>query len=131
MTVTACILAVLLCLGGAAQFGAAVVCIGSDGHVDAEPSVCTCCAGTASHDDRVHSGLMPASPTCSDCVNVLLRMPPLRSRDAQLSTPHIGAEERMPAQSCGSCRIDLVVPAKQMDQHWQSLFPVSTVVLLT
>ena len=125
-------LATVLAMSGTAEFGAAVVCVGSDGHVDIESSVCACCTLTVSHDERVHSGLVPASPSCSDCVDVPLRVLPLKSKDTQLSAPLINAEGRPPALNWGGgSRTDLLVLGNQMDQHWQSLSSLSTVVLLT
>jgi len=125
-------LAAMLVLSNAAQIGAAVVCKGSDGHRDVESSVCSCCAVTALHDETLHDGSVPAGPSCSDCVDVPLRMPPLNPKASRLSPPDIVGESRVLALSCGmGCRDLLAVPAGVMDQHWQSLSHLSTVVLLT
>jgi len=132
MTTMACMLATVLVLSNVAQLGSAIVCVGSDGHIDIESSVCTCCAPTASHDGWARTGPAPANPSCSDCVDVPLRVPPLKPKAPQLSTADIDAEGRMPASTCnGRSRFDFVVHAKHMDQHPQSLLSISTVVLLT
>jgi len=127
-------LAAALALGAAAQLGTVVVCVGSDGHTDVESSICTCscCTVTSSHDERVHSGLVPASPSCSDCVDVPLRAAPLKSKESRFLPPNRHAKGLIRAQCCGGgCKNDLLVPVDYMDQHWQSLSSLSTVVLLT
>jgi hypothetical protein len=125
-------LAAALVLSNAPQIGTGLVCMGSDGHVDVGPSVCTCCAAPASHDERVHAEGAPASSSCRDCVDVPLRVPPLNSKAPQLSFADINAEGRTLTSTCdGRSRFDFVVPMNHMDQHWQSLFSLSTVVLLT
>ena len=132
MTATVLVLAAALVLSNAAQIGAGVVCMRFDGHDDVELSVCTCCAVIVSHNERIDCGLTPTSPSCSDCVDVPLRVPTLKSKAPQLSTPDNGAEGRTVAPSCGGvCRIDLLVHGNQMDQHWHSLSSLSTIVLLT
>lgn len=119
-------------IGSTAQIGAAVICVGFDSHVNVESSLCTCCIVYASHDEGVHSGQAPTSPGCSDCMDVPLRVPPFKSKKPQLSTPRINAEGRTAALICGGgWRNDLLVPADPMDQRWQSLSPLSSVVLLT
>jgi len=125
-------LAAALALGSTGQLGGAAVCVGFDVHVDVDSSLCTCCIVTSSHDGRVHSGLAPAIPSCDGCVDVQLRVSPLRSKEIQLSTSPLNAEGRTFALSCGAgCRNHLLVPADDMDQHWQCLSTLSTVVLLT
>lgn len=132
MTATVFILAAALALSNATQIGAGVVCLVSDGQVDVEPSVCTCCAVMVSHDEGVDHGLAPTTPSCSDCVDIPLRVPTLKSNAPQPSTRGMSAEFGTVAPNCGgSCRIDLLVHGNQMDQHWQSLSSLSTVVLLT
>lgn len=132
MTVTACMLAAVLVLSNAAQIGAAVFCVGSDGHVDIESAVCACCTLTVSHDERVRSGLVPASPSCSDCVDVPLRMLSFKPKGTQFSAPLIFAEWCPLALNWGGgSRTALFVLGNQIDQHWQSLSSLSTVVLLT
>ena len=65
-------------------------------------------------------------------MDVPLRVPPFKSKKPQLSTPRINAEGRTAALICGGgWRNDLLVPADPMDQRWQSLSPLSSVVLLT
>jgi len=128
----ACLVAAVLVLSNVAQLGSAVVCVGSDGHVAVEPSVCACCAVTASHDERVPAGLAPASSSCSNCVDVPLRVSLLKPKAPQLSTADFNAEGRTLASACdGRSRFDFVVHVNHTDQHWQSLSSLSTIVLLT
>ena len=132
MTATVLTLAAMLALSNAAQLGSSVVCVGSDGHIDVETSICTCCSVPASHSESFHSELAPAIPSCSDCVDVPMSVPSNKSGTPLLSTPHIKAEGRMIAlSSAGGCKTGLLFEANQMDQHWHSLSPLSTVVLLT
>ena len=130
MTATVLTLAAMLALSNAAQLGSSVVCVGSDGHIDVETSICACCFEPSSHDEIFHSELAPAIPSCSDCVDVPMSVPSDKSGTPLLSTPQ--AEGRIVGlSSAGDCGTGLLFEAKQMDQHWQSLSPLSTVVLLT
>jgi len=132
LTATVFVLAAALVLSNATQIGAGVVCLVSDGRVDVEPSVCTCCAAIVSHDEGVDHGPAPTSPSCSDCVDIPLRVPTLKSNAPQPSARDMSAEFRTVAPSCGGvCRIDLLVHGNQKDQQWQSLSSLSTVVVLT
>jgi len=132
MTATVLMMAAALVLSNASQIGARVVCIVSDCHVDIEPSVCSCCSVNASDNEMFDFDPPHTNPSCSDCIDVPLSVPPLTSKPPQLSTPENSAEGRTAAPSCGGdCRINLVVRGNQMDQHWLSLVPLSTIVLLT
>ena len=125
-------LAAVLVLSNVVQLGSAIVCVGSDGRVDIEPSVCICCAEAVSHDGRARTGPAPASSSCSDCVYVPLRVPPLKPKAPQLSTADINAEDRMlDSTSDGRAKFDFAVHVNYMDQQWRSLLSLSTVVLLT
>jgi len=132
MTAAICMLGAVVGLGSTAQLGAAVVCVGFDGHDEDESSPCTCCIVYASHDEGVRFTQAPTSPECSDCVGVPLRVPPFKSKELQLFTPRINAEGRTAARVCGGGWIsDLSAPVDAVDQHWRSLSQLSTVVLLT
>ena len=132
MTAAICMLGAIVAIGGTAQLGAAVVCVGFDGHDENEPSPCTCCIVYASHDEGVRFSQASTSPECRDCVGVLLRVPPFKSKEPQLFTPRINAEGRTAARVCGGgWRSVLSVPVDAVDQHWRSLSELSTVVLLT
>ena len=131
MTVTAYMLVATLVLSNAAQLGA-VACVGPDGHVDFEPSLCTCCVVLDSHNDKGHPGLTSSSPICSDCVDVPLRVPLFKSKKTQLSIPDNGLENSTQGLlMSGGCRNDQLFLTDRMDHHWQSLAPLTTVVLLT
>jgi hypothetical protein len=132
MTAMARMAAAVLILSNAAQLGAGVFCVGSDGHVDIESSVCACCTPAVPHDDQVESGLAPASPSCSDCVDVPLRRVPLKAEDTRFFPPLINTEGSPFALIwAGGGRTVPVVLGHPMDQHWQSLSSLSTVILLT
>jgi len=126
LTATVYMVAAALVLSNAAQIGAVVVCMGSDCHVDVEPPVCTCCASIVSHDESFD--LAPTSPSCSDCcVDVPLSVPPLKSKAPQLLIPDSSVDGRITAPVCSGV---FLIHGKQMDQHWQFLSSLSTVVLL-
>lgn len=125
-------LAAALVLSNAAQLGAFVACVGSDGHIDVESSLCTCCTVSGSHDDEGHSGLTSSHPGCSDCVDVPLKVPLFKSKKTDLSTPHNGLENSTHAHLMGGgWSNDRLFLADRMDRLWQSLSLRSTVVLLT
>jgi len=131
VTATICMLAAVLVLSNAAQTGAVIVCVGSDYPVDVESSVCTCCAVTVSHYEKIHAEMAPASSACIDCVDVPLRVPTLNSKAPELSFPHINTKGRTIVPICsGSSKIDLLIHRNQMDQRWQSLCSLSTVAIL-
>ena len=132
LTAAICMLAAVVGLSSTVQLGAAVVCVGFDGHDKDESSPCTCCIVYASHDEGVRFSQASTSPECSDCVGVPLRVPPFKSKEPQLFTPRINAEGRMAARVCGGgWRSVLSVPVGAVDQHWRSLSELSTIVLLT
>ncbi|MCP4896753.1 MAG: hypothetical protein GY906_07215 [bacterium] len=132
MTAKVCLLAAVLVLGNVAQLGSAVVCVGADCDVEVEPLDCNCCAVTDSNNENLPAGLAPSSSSCSYCVDVPLSVPPLKPKTPQLSSTDINADGRTFASTCdGRSDFDFVVHANHMDQHWQSLFSLSTVVLLT
>jgi hypothetical protein len=125
-------LAAALALGSTGQLDGTVACVGFVGQVDVESSSCTCCAVSASHDDSIRTGLAPALPSCDDCVDVQLRVLPLRFKGNQLSAFCINADgRRLALSSGGGCSNHLLAVMGQVDQRWRSLSPLSTVVLLT
>ena len=124
--------AALLVLSNAARLGVSVVCVGSDGHVDVEALICGCCSAPASAAGNVHPDLAAADPSCTGCVDVQMTVPYVETRTPTLSARHINTAGRIVGPGCaGGCRTGPVVSGNPMDQHWRSLAPLSTVVLLT
>jgi hypothetical protein len=131
MPTAALMLAAMLVLSHATQIGAAVACYGSDGHVDVEFSVCTCCIVVTPDDERSSARLISSSPSCDGCVDVLLTVSPRTSKVPQLTALQTIAKTRTLGSGCtGDSRVTLAAPGHRMDQHWHSLAPLSTVVLL-
>ena len=132
MTTWVRMLAVVFAVGGAAQLGAAVVCVGSDGHIGVESLLDQCCISAATLDDRGGSRLMSATSSCGDCVDVQLSVPLSKSRETRLCSSEIIAEVRSFAPSRDSdCAELFALPSLPIDQRPLSLAPVTTIVLLT
>ena len=132
MTATVFTLAALLVLNTVALNGAAVVCVGADGSVDVESSICTCCSVPDSLDARALSGFAPTDSSCSDCVDVPLNAPLFRSKDTRLSMSRCSEENRTHAlvRNGGGDETRLILPCLA-DLQGHSLALLSTVVLLT
>lgn len=133
MTGTVCLLAAVFAVGSAGLLGAAVVCVGSDGYIDIESSLCTYSTVPTSHDEKVSSGLAPKGPICGgDCVDVELRVTLLNSNDTLLSPPDVNVESRtVVVSSDRNCTDLLAIPANHRLQRSQVLASLSTVVILT
>jgi len=130
-TATALTLAAMLVLSSATQVATAVVCIGLDGHIDIESIFQGCCISgtTAAQSDAAE--LSATGSGCGDCTDVQLKAPPLRSKETQLSQPDIDAGCLLCSLCSRSGLTTRTADAADMDQHWQTLAPLTTVVLLT
>ena len=123
MTATVCMLAAVLAVGGTAQFGIAVVCVGSDGHIEVESVFDDCCSPAASHDEA-------GARSCGDCEDVRLKVPHWRTKETQLSSPSIVAEVHTILSHDSGCR-NLPFRADHVEQNSKALSLLATVVLLT
>ena len=132
ITATVCLLVAVLAVGSAGLLGATIICVGSDGHIDVEWSLCTCCTVPSSHDEKDSYGLAPTAPSCGgDCVDVELGVTLLNSTDNLFSPPDVNAESRTVVLSSDrSCNDLLAVPANHRDRRSQVLASLSTVVIL-
>lgn len=125
-------LAALLLLGNSVGAGDLVVCTDPEGRGDVASDSCACCTGPDSHDESVGSEPSPASPTCSDCLDVPMSVPSLESRGPLLVVSLTDADGRFNALgSAGDCNTGSGFLGDHMDQHRHSLSTLSTVVLLT
>lgn len=124
-------LTAVLALSNAVQVSAAVVCIGSDGHVGVETLLEGCCISGApgAQSDAAGTGLK--SPNCGDCADVQLKVSFLRAKDHSLAQPVLCTASVVYRLAAFGCRLDSSEQASDTDQHWQSLKPISTVVLQT
>ena len=58
-------------LGGTVQLGAAVLCVGIDGHAGVEYSFGGCCLSTGASVDQVTAdSVLSGSPPCGACVDL-------------------------------------------------------------
>jgi len=132
MTATICMLAAALTLGGAGQLDAVVVCVGPDGHIDVESFLDGCCTSATAGDKDGGAGPTLAGSACGDCADVQLTKPPLRTKRSHLSQPDHDAG-CIPCSLCvgGGSRAPSADAADRIDQHWRSLVPLSSIVLLT
>lgn len=74
-TVTACLLAVVVVCGGAAEIRAAVLCVGDDGHTDIEMLASFSCAeAVASASNGRVPELTTSDSHCGDCVDLRLEV---------------------------------------------------------
>ena len=132
MTAAAWILACVFITGSGIQLGAAVVCLGSDGHVDVESFLASCCTSKRSDDPGAGTRFNAGSSSCGDCVDVQLKAPPLTSREDWLASP--GSDTERPVcgpRGCCDGGNRLSKPTELEDQHWRAVTSLSSVVLLT
>lgn len=117
---------------GGVQIGAAVVCVGADGHIDVESIFDGCCSSVAPDDHGVGMNLVMDTSSCGDCVDVQLRVVPMKTRKGLLSCPDISAGVRSILSSCGDgIGVRSSEPSESYDRRSQALILLSTVILLT
>ena len=116
---------------GGAQVGAAVVCVGADGHIDVESFFDGCCSPVLPDDHGPDVNVLVDGSSCGDCVDVQLRMVPLKTREGSLSFPALAAGFRSNASS-GSGAVGQKAQSQYFDDRSsRSLALLSTVILLT
>lgn len=132
MTAAVYLLISLFATTGGAQIGAAVVCVGADGHIDVESFFDGCCSPVVPEDHTTGAnGVMDAS-SCGDCVDVQLRIVPMKTRKGSLFSPDIIAGVRSNVLSGdGDWGGRNVLFRGVNDRRSQSLTLLSTVILLT
>ena len=118
-------------LGGTAQLGAAVLCVGTDGHAGVEYSFGGCCSSTAASVDQVTAdSVFSGSPLCGACVDLQISSPRLKDEKTHFLTPEAGVEEVfMQSRVGGFCGHDLI-PFERPANHSEVHAALSTVVLL-
>ncbi len=132
MTAAVYLLAFLFATTGGVQIGAAVVCVGADGHIDVENFFDGCCSPVVPDDHGTGVTVVVDGSSCGDCVDVQLRMVPLKTREGWLFSPTISAGIRSITSSClvGADGRNSF-PPNSSDRCSQSLTLLSTVILLT
>jgi len=131
MTATALTLVAFLFLSNATQVAGVVICVGLDGHVDIETVFDGCCVLSAQGALSDPADVEATDSGCSDCTDVQLKAPPLRSEGIQPFQPDRNAG--CPAYALLSAtEIETrTIEGDDIDQHWKTLTSISTVVLLT
>lgn len=90
---SACCLVLAVTVGGAAQLGATVLCVGVDGHVDVEYTLTGCCSSSATPmNQMVAAAPGPETGSCGACVDLDIISPPLKNDTTQLSPARIVME---------------------------------------
>ena len=110
LSAIACVLTALLVTGAAGDGVGAIACICPDGQVKVEAAGCACCDPVSSDDHVVDAASASEQPSCSDCVDVPLRTPPIKASPLQLNdatvpatghaiptVPAVGGERSWPA----------------------------------
>ena len=128
---SACCLVLAVTVGGAAQLGAAVLCVGVDGHVDVEYTLTGCCTSSATSPNQMVAATPGSEPgSCGACVDLDITSPPLKDDKTQLSVARSVMESSVHPLPLGSnCAHGLVVVDRPHD-HSGDRARHSTVVLL-
>lgn len=85
IAVTAFGLMALLMTSGAGTSVAAVACVCPDGQVEIEAAaICSCCHAESVDDRTVEPAWGTENASCDDCVDVPLRVPPLKNDHVRL-----------------------------------------------
>jgi len=128
-TATTWALVVIFTLGGAFQAGAAVLCVGADGHVDIEVALEGCCVISAqTRDDSSGSAGESLGTSCGSCSDIRLDLEPLNKERRRFS-PTERASVGTLSLGCG-CDETTRARDGRSDHHSRSTSPQSTVVLL-
>ena len=128
-TATTWALVVIFTLGGAFQAGAAVLCVGADGHTDIEVALDGCClTSTQAHDDSSGSAGVFLDTSCGSCADIRVDLEPLNKQKHRFSPPERASVGTL-SLGCGG---DEPTRARdgRSDHHSRSTSPQSTVVLL-
>jgi hypothetical protein len=128
-TATTWALVVIFTLGGAFQAGAAVLCVGADGHADIEVALEGCCVtSTQARDDGSGNAGVSLDSSCGDCSDIRVDLEPLNKEKHQFSPPERAAVGTLSLGRGGG------EPTRardgRSDHHSRSTSQLSTVVLL-
>ena len=128
-TATTWALVVIFTLGGAFQAGAAVLCVGADGHVDIEVALEGCCVPSAqARDDSSGGAGVSLGTSCGSCSDIRVDLEPLNKQKHQFSPPERAAVGTL---SLGrGCDEPTRARDGRSDHLSRSAAPQSTVVLL-
>lgn len=123
-------LTALLIVGAAGPSVAAVACVCPDGNVEIEAAICSCCS-TENPDNRmVASELELESTSCNDCVDIPMRVLPLKNDRLHIQSMASNTQDfATPFAGVADSEVDL--PVRPDHSHRLTETLLSSVVLLT
>ena len=129
---TAWCLSLALALGGAVDLGAAVLCVGFDGHVDVEYILAGCCVSSASSQGQPTTVTMGSgTPACGACVDLEVGEPLSKREKNQNPTPDPGVTNDNPqTENSGGTSSRQTALVVRLDLHSDALASLSTIILL-
>ena len=129
--VSACCLVLAVTVGGAAQLGVAVLCVGVDGHVDVEYTLAGCCTSSATPlNQMVAAAPRPETGSCGACVDLDITSPPLKDDKTQLSAARPVMESSVHPSPLGGYGTHGSIAVHRPHDHTGHRACLSTVVLL-
>ncbi len=123
-------LTALLVMSAAGPSVAAVACVCPDGHVEIETAVCSCCSAENSANRTVGSELELESSSCNDCVDIPMRVLPLKNDKLNFQSMASDTQDRT-TPFAGVTGIEMDRPVRPNHGHRLSQALLSSVVLLT
>jgi len=128
-TATTWALVVIFTLGGAFQAGAAVLCVGADGHIDIEVALEGCClTSIQARDDSSGSAGVSLDTSCGNCSDIRVDLEPLNKQKHRFSPPERAAVGTLSLDR--GCDERTRARDGRSDHHSRSTSSLSTVVLL-
>ena len=129
-TATAFILVALLMTSTAGLADTAVACICPDGQVEIEAAACSCCSAENPDNRAVASEWELESSSCNDCVDIPMRVLPLKNERMHLQSMAVYTRDRAtPLTGVTGSEVDR--PVLPDHGHPNTLALLSSVVLLT
>ena len=123
-------LTALLVVSAAGPSVAAVACVCPDGQVEIEAAVCSCCSAENPDNRAVASEWELESSSCNDCVDIPMRVLPLKNDRLHLQSMAVYTRDRAtPLTAVTGSEVDRPVRPDHGHQLSQAL--PSSVVLLT
>lgn len=127
---TAFVLTVLLVMGAAGASFDAVACVCPDGQVKVETAVCSCCSAENPDNLSVTSEWELESSSCNDCVDIPMRVLPLKNDRLHLQSMAVYTTDRVTPLT-GVTGSEVGRPVRPDHGHRPTLALLSSVVLLT
>lgn len=124
-------LSLVLAVGGAVNLGAAVLCVGFDGHVDVEYLLAGCCISSPSSlDQPAPAVIVTDGPGCGACVDLEVGDPILKSEKQRNPAPEVGVVNDFSRRYVRETEGLRPLLADRFDHQSSVLAPLSTIILL-